>query len=88
MPLPSLSPTRAPYGADDDAAPAFSILLSMGVTLTERYWVTSGERRSSGVARVSFRAREFTENILFGVLTCDQGRVRRMFGVSIADRIH
>ena len=34
------------YGADDDGAPPrFSILFSTGVTLAERYWVTTDERR-------------------------------------------
>jgi hypothetical protein len=28
------------------SAPRFSILFSTGVTLAERYWVTSDERRS------------------------------------------
>jgi hypothetical protein len=41
-----LQPTNVrAYGADDDTAPPFSVLFSLWVTLTNRYWVTSDERR-------------------------------------------
>jgi hypothetical protein len=45
LPLPSISTTRAPAARMMTARPTFSILFSTGVTLAERHWVTSDERR-------------------------------------------
>ena len=46
LPLSSLSTTCAPTARMMTRAPALSILFPIRVTLTERYWVTSDERRS------------------------------------------
>jgi hypothetical protein len=44
------------YGADEDGT-RVPILFSVGVTLTERPWVTSDERRSTGTLSRSGRRR-------------------------------
>jgi len=46
LPISALSTTCAPTARMMTHAPALSILFPIRVTLTERYWVTSDERRS------------------------------------------
>ncbi len=45
------------YGADDERLPALWILFSVCVTLPDRYWVTSDERRRSDVFLVHQKTR-------------------------------
>jgi hypothetical protein len=66
LPLRSISTTCAPTARMMTARPAFSIVFSTGVTLAERYGVTSDERRGSisvqtisGHIRMHVEEREF-----------------------------